>query len=1071
MMRILMMALLLLCGVTSSAQNFTLLKDINTSSNGSSADNYIAGPGGLTFFTAELPNSMGRKLFKTDGTTSGTAQLGAASVDRIDMLFLNGLLYFSRAGTLWATDGTEAGTYQVKITGTIPTGVIHLTASNGKIIFIANTGTEGQEPWVSDGTDAGTFLLKDIYPGTTGSNNPGYGSYYPKDVNGVVFFTARDNTANGFELWKTDGTTAGTVFVKNINTVANASSNIRELTAMGSILYFTADNGTIGEELWKSDGTNAGTVLVRDIIAGAGSSFVSSLTVKGTELFFHMGSGVNAGLWKTTGTSASTVAVKTGIYPYGAMINVNGALYFGASMAGIGVEIFKSDGTTAGTGLLKDISTNTTDSYPELLTNVNGTLFFVARQESFNDREVWKSDGTAAGTVMVKNLQPIFGGGSSPYDLTASNNKLFFTPSSPGDYSGSEPWVSDGTSAGTIQLKDINNYTQYSTNEQNSLLVGNELFFPVNSNIGNRICKTDGTEAGTIVLTTADLLNPDYTARVQYQTPLVHANGKLFFLASRQGSFSDTEIFTSDGTPAGTALLKDIDNNEYASSQPAYLTKVGNLVYFAATNAAAGRELWKSDGTAAGTVMVKDIYSGSSNSGPTGLTEMNGLVYFAANGNDGAGAELWKSDGTVAGTVRVKDIYAGANGGFPRNMVVLNGRLYFVASTAANGSELWTSDGTDAGTYEVKDIYSGGQSSDPTDLILWNNKIVFTAYTNANGREIWISDGTNIGTYLLVDVIPGATSSNPIKLVAGTDKFYFVGNNGVNGSELWVSDGTSAGSFMVKDIRTGPNDGSIDKMIFVDGTLFFSAYDGSTGVELWRSSGTAGTTNQVVDFWPGAQGGIGIIAKLPNQLMVGFNSAEYSYEPWVALLQGVLPVRLLQFDGQLQQKDAKLFWKTTNEQNLAYYEIQRSKDGVNFTGIGNQSPRNIAGTHQYNFTDYGIAERETGIVYYRLKQVDADGSESFSKIVPIVINTKGPATLLFPNPAHDKTQLILKGKSGDLYNARLIDMNGKTLQQWHFKMQGNSQLVDLDLKNILPGSYTIELVNAQKVENLMLIKY
>jgi ELWxxDGT repeat protein len=215
MMRILLVALLL-CSGNSFAQTFTLLKDINTTSNGSSADNYTEGPGGLTYFTAELPNSMGRKLFKTDGTVAGTVQVGNLSADRTDMAFLNGLLYFSRNGTLWATDGTEAGAYQVKTSGNIPTGIYFLTASNGKLVFIGTTGTEGQEPWVSDGTDAGTFILKDIYPGATGSNNPGYSSFHPVDVNGIVFFRARDTPANGFELWKTDGTAAGTMLVKNI---------------------------------------------------------------------------------------------------------------------------------------------------------------------------------------------------------------------------------------------------------------------------------------------------------------------------------------------------------------------------------------------------------------------------------------------------------------------------------------------------------------------------------------------------------------------------------------------------------------------------------------------------------------------------------------------------------------------------------------------------------------------------------------------------------------------------------------------------------------------------------------
>ena len=82
------------------------------------------------------------------------------------------------------------------------------------------------------------------------------------------------------------------------------------------------------------------------------------------------------------------------------------------------------------------------------------------------------------------------------------------------------------------------------------------------------------------------------------------------------------------------------------------------LFLFSATDGSRGRELWRSDGTAAGTFLVKDINSGAGESKPYHFTQVGGTVFFVAD--DGSrGVELWRSDGTAAGTALVKDIYPG----------------------------------------------------------------------------------------------------------------------------------------------------------------------------------------------------------------------------------------------------------------------------------------------------------------------------------------------------------------------------------------------------------------------------
>ncbi len=85
-----------------------------------------------------------------------------------------------------------------------------------------------------------------------------------------MFFSATDGT-NGIELWKSDGTSSGTVLVKDINPSAG-SGLPKTLTNVNGALYFSANDGTNGYELWKSDGTSAGTVLVNDLNPGTGAS-------------------------------------------------------------------------------------------------------------------------------------------------------------------------------------------------------------------------------------------------------------------------------------------------------------------------------------------------------------------------------------------------------------------------------------------------------------------------------------------------------------------------------------------------------------------------------------------------------------------------------------------------------------------------------------------------------------------------------------------------------------------------------------------------------------------------------
>jgi ELWxxDGT repeat protein len=168
----------------------------------------------------------------------------------------------------------------------------------------------------------------------------------------------------------------------------------------------------------------------------------------------------------------------------------------------------------------------------------------------------------------------------------------------------------------------------------------------------------------------------------------------IYFTAS--DGIHGTELWKSDGTGAGTALVEDI--NAVGSSSPAGLAGIASTVFFRADDGSHGLEIWKSDGTAVGTLLVRDIHP-SGSSGPTWLTDVAGVLYFRAN--DGStGFELWTSDGTDEGTVLVEDLNPGPNDSSPVELKVSNGTLFFAANDGISGTELWGVDAASSGVFD-----------------------------------------------------------------------------------------------------------------------------------------------------------------------------------------------------------------------------------------------------------------------------------------------------------------------------------------------------------------------------------
>jgi trimeric autotransporter adhesin len=423
----------------------------------------------------------------------------------------------------------------------------------------------------------------------------------------------------------------------------------------------------------------------------------------------------------------------------GSLTKVGGKLFFTAEDRRHGLELWRSDGTRNGTKLVRDIAPGGLSSDPTGLTNADGTLFFSAENRRHR-RALWRSDGTRSGTRLVRHI--VLGPGSihrAPEIASVGGTAFFINRDST---HGRELWRSDGTRKGTKLVRDIKPGTGNMTNgwywsPVGLTNVGGTLFFRADDGThGRELWRSDGTRSGT------KLVRDIYPGASSDPYELTDVAGTLFFSATDGRAAHGRELWRSDGTAAGTTLVRDIyPTRPFAgnSSRPSELTDLDGTLFFSAHDGTHGGELWRSDGTAAGTTLVRDIRPGCCNFGPHSLTNVGGTLYFGADdgASDGtSGDELWRSDGTAAGTVKFLDLFpsAGDGAGIPRDV---GGTLFFNGHDDTHGWELWRSDGTDAGTRVARDINPGTPASFPGDLTNVAGTLFFTAADGTHGRELW----------------------------------------------------------------------------------------------------------------------------------------------------------------------------------------------------------------------------------------------------------------------------------------------------------------------------------------------
>jgi ELWxxDGT repeat protein len=416
-----------------------------------------------------------------------------------------------------------------------------------------------------------------------------------------------------------------------------------------------------------------------------------------------------------------------------------------------------------------------------------GKKIFFSATDGKNGLQLWVSDGTAADTVLVKNIPSIKSTG--PQNLTAGNGVVFFTGA---DANGvQQVWRSDGTAAGTFVVSAF-------TNSPTTQLPENLLF---------------DTEANTL------------------------------FFGEATTTFGDDALWKTNATgPAVAKLIRsDIDPQNFVDS--------GGFIFFLGTDPTHGQELWITDGSAHGTKILGDANPGPDSSNISEIAGgSSGFALFVTNISPD-GPEIWEAeapDGMIPGgiadlseIITVNPLPPLSSGSLLTNMVLTNNHFAFVADDGG-GAEIWDFSVTSPAFHKVTTFSTFDGAGTIDNLIPVGNNIFFT-FSDMTGTHLYELDKNDNASELAGGNLPnGGTNPNDLVSIGGV--LYFSAQDNSGDSRLFSTDG--------KIITPVGGSGGTDpsNIINVNGAAFYQASDDTAGRELHEvlnlSIGSDVTVNQ-----------------------------------------------------------------------------------------------------------------------------------------------------------------------------------------------------------------------------------
>ena len=656
---------------------------------------------------------------------------------------------------LWTSDGTEAGTKiitKVKVFGTYQWDYPFI-ALGTKAFFIGHAPADGREAWVTDGTEAGTHPIADLNPPTGGA----FGRRV--SMGSRVFFTMNQ------KLYITDGTAAGTVDLTSSRPGSPVVS-MQYMAGGDKLCYFVAKTAQHGEELWCSDGTVQGTRLVTDWTPGAAS------TVWGT------------GQWCCAGDRLSYEAPDP-------------------KQPGRKLQLL-TDGTAAGTIVLNGSGADR-DPVFVLERHFDGTRLWLKGPHSDTKSYLWQSQLAAGDLQVLMDSRPQRIDGRAAFNWGKGIAFIANDAST-----GQEVWFSDGTPAGThVLFETVPGPGGLWVKDANA--VGQRIYLYAQGAVLGGLYVSDGTTAGTSRISNI-IVSPSGPGHAGYRHIIPTSDQRLFLNAYLPGTISDPWI--TDGTPAGTRVLKAISKETDSHSSPSTAHALGDGFAYLAFDDQYWTEFRISSGTPWKTRLLKDIFPTKGTDRPEKVITGAGRLWFVVSLSS-SNYQIWTSDGTTAGTRQVTQFPTASSNQRIQPLGTLGKELYFLAWTRDKGLELYVSDGTNSRLFYDSVVGMG-----------------FETYTSFcfTGGKLWFSHehaGTKVAPLMMSD------GSKPVHVqnaqgepqvrgkIAGEGPFvWFEGEDALKKRGLWRSDGTAAGTQQVASFGQDP--------LAADGKVWFRTYDAPT---------------------------------------------------------------------------------------------------------------------------------------------------------------------------------------------------------------------------------------------------
>jgi ELWxxDGT repeat protein len=791
-----------------------LVADLNTFGLGSEPASRIVEDDRL-IFTAKTP---GTHLFVTDGTETGTTLLTSPNVQVRGLgsvATINSRHYFeggypSQSTRIWSTDGTPEGTRQeaILLPGTGEPSIVG--AVNGRLLF--TQWHDGQKRlWSVAQGESSPVKIADFEFDPTNSQTL---------TSEFVFF---ETIAGHQRLWRTDGTAAGTRAVGHGVGTPEADMGVK-LAKLGDAAFFVGYRVNVGLQIWRYDGT---LKAISDFTSEQSYSVHLLSSIEEDALYAQVSSsgGIRPGVWRSNGGVDDLEWWATSLSTPSRIIQLPNETVAAVSTSGSLSNLYRRAAESSGWELLaKDVKSP--------IIKLDELIAFV------KSNELWTTDGTLSGTQYT-------GVRYVTNAVAAVGEKLAISVAT--DTSVAEFGIWEPGAASPSFVIDINPSTRGSAPWQ--MTSAGDFIYALATDDrtpGYGLWKLDTDSRSAVKLTQFSNYSLEDCGRLELIHPdsFLQAVGDGLYFASDFGK----ELWYTDGTPEGTALLRTFDQ------RIEWMNDIDGTLVFDVTDAEHGRELWTSDGTPEGTRIVVDMNvfkahdhrlwrSDGTPEGTYALTDfgvavtfwsqpmyLEGQIYFRS------GDHLYRTDGTIPGTIQFQPNFPTTEvvGGY-RELIATASRQYLWSQGAGKQKIWWTSD-YGATMHFVAELPAGVQVSYYDHHATLGEVVLFPL----SNHQYYRTDGTAEGTYRL----PAAERAEngffqPVEFLEVQGQLLYQKDN-----RLWRTDGTVEGSYAITaPVTMLGAGGQKPSYIAHRNGLFVTTGVPAPGMEVYEMIGLPGDTN------------------------------------------------------------------------------------------------------------------------------------------------------------------------------------------------------------------------------------